>query len=79
MSKDKLEKISDCFSPLLTEHDDNTKSKSLQDKCYDVTKGIDQLVKLVACASCMEEKVNELNTNDGVNKEDYDVSDIKYC
>lgn len=73
MYKDKLEKISDWFSCLVTE-EHYTLSNPLQDKCYIVAKSIDQLVQLILCASCIKEKVNELNVYKGITGKHYDVS-----
>ena len=74
MSRDKLEKISECFGCLV--HEENYMlSHPLQDKCYVVTKSIDQLVQLIICSSCMKDKVEELSVCNGINKKHYDVSD----
>ena len=79
MSKDKLEKLSDCFSCLIPCAEDHyIFSNPLQDKCYIMARSIDILVQLIQCASCMNEKVDELNSVNGIIKEHYDVSGISY-
>ena len=75
ISKDKLERISDCFSCLITGAEDHYKlTNPLQDKCYIMTKSIDRLVQLILCASCINEKVSEMNLVNGITKKHYDVS-----
>lgn len=71
--RDQLEKTSECFSCLVRE-EHYMQIHPLQDKCYVVTKSIDELVQLILCSSCMKDKVEELNTCNGINKNHYDVS-----
>ena len=73
MSRDKLEKASECFGCLVSE-EHYMLIHPLQDKCYVVTKSIDRLVHLILCSSCMKDKVEELNVCNGINKKNYDVS-----
>ena len=75
MSKDKLERVSDCFSCLITCAEDHCiLPNPLQDKCYVMTKSIDRLVQLILCVSCINEKVIEMNSVNGITKKHYDVS-----
>lgn len=71
--KDRLERVSECFGCLVS--DDHYKlSNPLQDKCYIVTKLINKLVQMILCASCIKEKVNELDELHGITNKHYDVS-----
>ena len=74
MPKDKLERASESFGCLVSEEHYQL-ANPLQDKCYIFTKIINKFIQKITCASCIKEKVNELNAIHGITKKHYDVSE----